>query len=120
MNWNPNRFGKYGVAPKSERMCDNILFASKTEKYRYIELKAMRKAGHIKDLELQPRYELQPEFVKNGKKYSAIVYVPDFQYFDIKNKKLIIEDVKGLETDVFKLKHRMFEYKYPELHLKIV
>ena len=34
--------------------------------------------------------------------------------------KIIIEDTKGHETEVFKLKHKMFEYKYPEYQLKII
>ena len=31
-----------------------------------------------------------------------------------------IEDVKGLQTDVFKLKHKLFEKKYPDLELRII
>ena len=34
--------------------------------------------------------------------------------------KIIVEDVKGKETDVFKLKHKLFEKKYPDLTLKII
>ena len=33
---------------------------------------------------------------------------------------IIVEDVKGKETDVFKLKHKLFEKKYPDLTLKII
>jgi hypothetical protein len=36
------------------------------------------------------------------------------------NGKKIVEDVKGMETDVFKLKRKLFEYKYPEMELKII
>ncbi len=28
--------------------------------------------------------------------------------------------VKGLQTDVFKLKHKLFEKKYPDLELRII
>ena len=31
-----------------------------------------------------------------------------------------IEDVKGMETEIFKIKRKMFEYKYPNLTLKVV
>ncbi|CAK0771112.1 conserved hypothetical protein [Gammaproteobacteria bacterium] len=31
-----------------------------------------------------------------------------------------IEDVKGMETEIFKLKKKLFDYKYPDLTLKIV
>ena len=37
--------------------------------------------------------------------------------------RIIIEDVKGstaVITDVFRLKQKLFEYKYPELTIKIV
>ena len=33
---------------------------------------------------------------------------------------MIVEDVKGIQTDVFKLKHKMFEKAYPNLELKIL
>jgi len=31
-----------------------------------------------------------------------------------------VVDVKGFETQVFKIKKKLFEYKYPELSLKVV
>jgi len=34
--------------------------------------------------------------------------------------KTIVEDVKGMQTDVFKIKHKLFEKKYPELELRII
>lgn len=76
--------------------------------------------GEIKDLELQPRFELQPSFKKNNKTYRKTEYIADFKYFDTKSNKLVVEDVKGIETEVFKIKRKLFEYKYPELELKII
>ena len=99
---------------------DGILFDSKIESKHYLKLKELEKQGKIKDLELQPCFELQPKFKKNGKTYRKIEYKADFRYFDIELDKIVIEDVKGLETSEFKLKHKMFEYKYPELELEIV
>lgn len=94
------------------------LFDSITESKRYKELALLEKAGQIKGLELQPKFLLQEGFKKNGKTYRKIEYIADFMY--IENGKVIIEDVKGMETDVFKLKRKMFEYKYPEFELRIV
>mgnify|MGYP002797948767 CR=1 FL=1 len=37
-----------------------------------------------------------------------------------KNGKTIVEDVKGIQTDVFKLKHKIFEKMYPNLELRII
>jgi hypothetical protein len=91
---------------------NNITFDSKAEARRYIELKQQEKAGVIKDLELQPRFLLQSKYVNaNGKKIQAIYYVADFSY--IYGMFYIIEDVKGVETAVFKLKRKLFEAKYP-------
>lgn len=97
---------------------DDYIFDSIQESRRYKELKLLLKAGEIKELELQPRFLLQESFKKNGKTYRKIEYVADFKY--IEKGKTIVEDVKGLQTEVFKLKHKLFEKKYPELELRII
>lgn len=94
---------------------DGISFDSKREGNRYCELKMLEKAGKIKDLELQHQFELQPSFKKNGKTIRAITYVADFTYFDLEKNKNIVEDVKGFKTDVYMLKRKLFEFKFPEL-----
>ena len=96
---------------------DGITFDSKLEANRYAELKVLEKAGVISQIQLQPVFELIPAFTKNGKKYRATHYVADFMYYDIQEKKVKIEDTKGYETDVYKLKRKMFEYKYPDLEI---
>lgn len=97
---------------------DGIQFDSKTEGKRYIELKLLQKAKVISNLELQPKFLLQPAFKKNGKTYRKIEYIADFSYYD--DNKLIVEDVKGMETEVFKLKRKMFDYKYNDIELRVV
>lgn len=97
---------------------DKKEFDSKREGNRYKELKLLERAGEIKDLELQPRFLLQDSFKKNGRTFRKIEYVADFKY--IENGKAIVEDVKGMQTDVFKLKHKIFEKVYPDLELKII
>ena len=94
------------------------VFDSAKEAQRYRELTLLERAGEISNLELQPRFLLQESFKKNGKTYRKIEYVADFRYAE--NGKTIVEDVKGLQTDVFKIKHKLFEKKYPELELKII
>lgn len=101
---------------------DGIKFDSKLEAERYAQLKMMECAGVIRDLELQPEYELIPSFRKNGKTWRKTVYKADFRYI-LCDDKTIIEDVKGstaVITDVFRLKQKLFEYKYPELTINIV
>ena len=97
---------------------DMYVFDSIAESVRYKELKLLEQAGEISELTLQPRFLLQEAFRKNGKSYRKIEYVADFQY--IEKGKTIVEDVKGIQTDVFKLKHKIFEKLYPDLELRII
>lgn len=97
---------------------DMYVFDSAKEAQRYRELKLLEKVGEISNLKLQPRFLLQESFKKNGTTYRKIEYVADFKY--IESGKTIVEDVKGLQTDVFKIKHKLFEKKYPELELRII
>lgn len=106
---------KYG---NKKTEVDGIVFDSKLEAERYFELKLMERAGVIRDLQLQPSFELIPAFRKNGKSYRKRSYIADFAYFDIQQGKTIIEDTKGVKTDVYKLKAALFEYLYPNLEIK--
>ena len=104
-------------------VADGIKFDSKLEAERYSQLKMMERAGVIRDLELQPEYELIPSFRKDGKTWRRTVYKADFRYILAEGDRIIIEDVKGstaVITDVFRLKQKLFEYRYPELTIKIV
>ena len=104
-------------------VADGIKFDSRLEAERYAQLKMMERAGVIRDLELQPEYELIPSFRKNGKTWRRTVYKADFRYILAEDDRIIIEDVKGstaVITDVFRLKQKLFEYRYPELTIKIV
>ena len=102
---------------------DGIKFDSKLEAERYAQLKILEREGVIRDLELQPSFELLPSFRKNGKTWRRTLYKADFRYILAEDDSYIIEDVKGstsVITDVFRLKQKLFEYKYPELTIKIV
>lgn len=100
---------------------DGHTFDSKREAERYCELKLFFKAGLIRNLVLQPRFLLQDEFFdKNEVKHKKIEYVADFMYID-KCGKTIVEDVKGVLTDVYKIKKKMFlkiyddQYEFREI-----
>ena len=109
------RRGKYNAR---KVQIDGITFDRLKEANRYSELKLLEKAGLIKDLTLQPRFNLQESFKKNGKSIGKIDYIADFMYFDNEKKKTIVEDVKGYKTDVYKLKKKLFERKYMNLEIK--
>jgi len=112
-------------------------FPSHAEAARYLQLKCLQKAGIVTEIELQPEFELQPAYwqccgksyrdgmmgilhcpkcKKKVHKIRSIIYRADFRvtYTDGHQE---IEDVKGMETEIFKLKRKMFEYRYPDLTL---
>ena len=91
---------------------DGYTFDSIREKNYYIKLKLLEKAGKIKELELQKEFELQPSFKLNNKTSRKITYRADFTYKTTEDDKLHVVDVKGFRTDVYRLKKKLFEYKY--------
>lgn len=91
---------------------DGIKFDSKREMAFYVKLKLLEEKGKIKELELQKTYELQPSFKVNSKTYRKITYKADFSYVSTEDDKLHIVDTKGFRTEVYKLKRKMFAYKY--------
>ena len=115
-NIKPNKKSKYN---NIKTIVDDITFDSKREAEYYCQLKLLKRAGEIKDFGLQPRYELQPTFKKNGTTHRSITYVADF-IIDNNDGTTEVVDIKGMETQVFKIKKKLFEYIYPDLSLKII
>ena len=91
-------YNKYHAKPYT---VDGVTFASKAEGHHYLTLKALQRAGVIAGLELQPRYPL----VVNG--YKVCTYVADFRYWDVLAQRLVICDVKGYPSPVYKLKRKL-------------
>nr|UVM85706.1 MAG: protein of unknown function DUF1064 [Bacteriophage sp.] len=89
---------------------DGITFDSKREADRYLVLKSMEEDGTIEDLRRQVRYELIPAFDVDGKHYRPVFYVADFVY--VENGKEVVEDVKGMRTDTYRLKAKLFARRY--------
>lgn len=89
---------------------DGITFDSKREADRYLVLKGMEEDRLIEDLRRQVRYELVPAFDVDGRHYRPVYYVADFVY--VEGGKEIVEDVKGMRTDVYKLKSKLFARRY--------
>lgn len=86
---------------------DNIRFSSQREARRYCELKLLEKFGKITDLVLQPRFPI----VVNEQK--VCTYVADYAYREVLQPNVhgpvIIEDAKGVRTDIYKLKKRLMK-----------
>lgn len=91
---------------------DGITFDSRREADRYLVLKGMEEDGSIVDLRRQVRYELVPAFDVDGRHYRPVSYVADFVYVDKETGKDVVEDVKGMRTDVYKLKSKLFARRY--------
>lgn len=88
-------------------------FDSKKESRDWLKLKSMEDSGVIKSLRCQVPFELQPKYTtRDGRKIRAITYVADFVYE--RDGSTYVQDSKGARTDVYKMKRKMFEYKYPE------
>lgn len=91
---------------------DGITFDSRREAKRYGELKLLERAGVIRDLKRQVRYELIPAFDVGVKHYRPTSYVADFVYTDCKTGAEVVEDCKGFRTDIYRLKSKMFAHKF--------
>jgi hypothetical protein len=117
-------------------------FDSHAEALYYLQLAQLQRAGEVLTIELQPRFELQPAYWKCcgaillswldtrkvcicpccGKKVPktpAIPYTADFRV-TYKDGHQEIIDVKGVQTREFIRVKKIFEFKYPELSLKVV
>lgn len=93
---------------------DGITFDSKAEAAYYNYLKILKKSGEIKDFDMQVRFTLMDNFKhpsKPKKTVRAINYIPDFVVTENDGTKSVI-DVKGMQTQVFKIKAKMFMKRY--------
>ena len=88
---------KYRAKPVT---VDGVWFASGREADRWSVLRIMERAGMITDLVRQPRYPI----VINGIKICE--YRGDFAYRNSLGEPCT-EDVKGVHTDVFRIKQRL-------------
>ena len=110
MRWNLWRKQMRNKYRAKKTTIDGITFDSRKEAMRYQELKLLEKAKVIKDLKLQPKFELQESFRREGETYRAITYIADFMYIDCATGKTVVEDVKskGTVTQVYQIKKKMF------------
>ena len=80
---------------------DGYTFDSKAEHKRYGQLKLLLKGGYIKDLVIHPKYPIEI----NGQKICNVIL--DFKYIDVPRGTMVIEDVKGVDPYVSKLKRKL-------------
>lgn len=89
---------------------DGVWFDSKAEAARYSELKLLEKAGKIADLKIHNKWPLVIGETVIGN------YESDFDYFQIIEANgdavLVVEDVKGVRTPLYRWKKKHFEAQY--------
>lgn len=111
--------GKARISSNERAECDGYTFDSLAEMRRYQELRLLEQAGQIRTLAVHPRFELQPAFKdRRGRLCLAIHYEADFSYYE--GDLLVAEDVKGHMTEVFRIKEKLFRFRYPHIDLRII
>lgn len=87
-------------------------YDSKKEHGRACELKFMERAGLISNLREQVRFELIPaQRDADGNEVKPCCYFADFVYNDSTGRQ-IVEDTKGVRTDVYKIKKKLMLQVY--------
>lgn len=119
------RRNKYG---SRKTVVNGITFDSQREARRYTELKLLQQSGMISDLRLQVPFELLPAqyaetdavYTRGAKKgqpkrgrciEKSLVYVADFVYRTADGS-MIAEDAKGMRTQAYIIKRKLFRWKY--------
>lgn len=105
-----NAMGRKGKYNANGRRVDGLWFASDAEATRYEQLLVMLHDGMIDGLTCQPQLAVS---IRNK---HICNYRADFSYRIVDDRgytiKLVYEDVKGMITDVYKLKKKMVEAFY--------
>lgn len=111
---------------------NGIRFDSRKEAKRYVQLMHAMRVGAIRDLRLQVDFTLQEAYTDwHGNRIRAIRYRADFTYqltgdfpasisaedrelwrrYIESGKETVVEDVKGVKTQVYKLKEKLMAQK---------
>ena len=100
---------KYG---NKKTVIDGMTFDSIHEAARWKELRLLERAGEIKCLSRQVKFELIPKMkTRTGKTVQGESYIADFVYLD-KEGRQVIEDAKGYKTAVYKIKRKQMLWLY--------
>lgn len=103
-----------------KRTYDGVLYDSEMELKFYRDyLIPLKEKGIVKNIILQPKYQVQEKFTKYGKSVLPIHYVADFEV-EWSDGSTIVYDVKGLPTPEAKIKRKLFDYAYPDKTLQWV
>jgi len=104
---------------KEKRTLNGYTFDSDIEYKFYVYILSQQEEGLIKEILIQPKFELQQKYEKLGKKIRPIQYIADFQV-EYTNGEIVVFDVKGMVTPEFKLKRKIFDFVFPDKVLRCV
>ena len=117
------RLYNYNKYKSHKTSANGVIFDSKKEYNRYIELTLLSRSGAITSLKRQVKFELipaqyEPDIisprgkVKKGKLIErAVSYIADFVYND-KDGNIVVEDVKGMRTKDYIIKRKLLLYMH--------
>lgn len=90
---------------------DGIKFDSKHEAEIYSQLKMLERCNKITNLRLQVPFILLEKYKINNRTVREIKYIADFTFIN-SDGQLEVWDAKGVRTDCYKLKKKIFEFRY--------
>lgn len=104
----PKKRHKYGARSV---VIDGITFPSEREGKRWLALKALERDGEIRELERQVVYVLAPAVRLDGeaRQKPALRYVADFRYWNFRIHAVVVEDSKGRDTPVSRIKRHLMK-----------
>jgi len=84
-------------------------YRSQREAKRHQDLLRLQKSGAIAGLLREVPFELSPGIKIEGenRKRPAVRYVADFVYSDVKTGRVVVEDAKGMQTPLYRLKKHL-------------
>lgn len=102
------RPNKYNAKPQ---VVDGIKFDSKREAMRWGQLQLLLRGKQIAMLERQIAFVLAPAVKLHGeaRKKPALRYVADFRYYVPSEGIFVVEDAKGRETPVSRIKRHLMK-----------
>jgi len=101
---------KYG---NKKVIVDGIQFDSKAEAAYYKKMLKDQEAGLVKEFNMQKTYTLLDKFEhpKTGKAVRAIKYIADFEVI-YPDGRVEVVDIKGFKTPIYRLKEKLFMFRY--------
>ena len=95
-------------------------FDSEMEYKRFLYLSNRKKNGEIIGLKDHFNFMLLPAYTSaENVPHEELLYEADFYYYDVAEGRYVVEDVKGLMEDVFRVKWKLFDYKFKDRDLAI-